>query len=154
MGPEHSNVCELVSLNSISKGFLGECGLRGGYMELHNLSPDFHQELVKLKSIFLCSNSIGQCMVEMMVNPPVKDVAQETKAEYLSEKKAIMDSLKKRANIVTTELNKMKNINCQKIEGAMYAFPSIFFSKKAIEGKTVLMQLPKAGQIFSIVWRC
>ena len=48
-------------------------------MELQNVSPDFHQELVKLKSIFLCSNSVGQCMVEMMVNPPVKDVAAETK---------------------------------------------------------------------------
>lgn len=134
MGPEYDNVCELVSLNSVSKGFLGECGLRGGYMELHNLSPDFHQELVKLKSIFLCSNSIGQCMVEMLVNPPVKNVAPETKAEYEREKKAIVDSLKKRASIVSTELNKMKNIKCQNIEGAMYAFPSITFSKKAIEG--------------------
>jgi aspartate/methionine/tyrosine aminotransferase len=139
MGPEYNDVCEIVSLNSISKGFLGECGLRGGYMELHNLSPDFHQELVKLKSVFLCSNSIGQCMVEMMVNPPVKDVAPETKAEYEKEKKAIVDSLKKRANIVSTELNKMKNIKCQQIEGAMYAFPSIFFSKKAIEGKLALI---------------
>lgn len=115
MGPEYDNVCELVSLNSISKGFLGECGLRGGYMELHNLSPEFHQELVKLKSIFLCSNSLGQCMVELLVNPPVKDVAKETKEEYEREKKAIVDSLKKRANIVSTELNKMKNIKCQNI---------------------------------------
>jgi alanine transaminase len=115
MGPEYDNVCELVSLNSISKGFLGECGLRGGYMELHNLSPEFHQELVKLKSIFLCSNSLGQCMVELLVNPPVKDVAKETKEEYEREKKAIVDSLKKRANIVSTELNKMKSIKCQNI---------------------------------------
>lgn len=27
---------ELVSVNSISKGLIGECGLRGGYMEVHN----------------------------------------------------------------------------------------------------------------------
>ena len=27
---------ELVSVNSISKGLLGESGLRGGYMEMHN----------------------------------------------------------------------------------------------------------------------
>jgi len=66
----------------VSKGFLGECGLRGGYMELHNLSPDFQQQLVKLRSISLCSNTIGQSMVELMVNPPVKDVAPETKLEY------------------------------------------------------------------------
>lgn len=84
MGAEFNNTCELVSLNSVSKGFLGECGLRGGYMELHNINPDVHQELVKLKSIFLCSNSIGQCMVEMMVNPPTHDVKPETKQEYES----------------------------------------------------------------------
>lgn len=39
MGSKYDSACELVTLNSISKGFLGECGLRGGYMELHNLSP-------------------------------------------------------------------------------------------------------------------
>jgi aspartate/methionine/tyrosine aminotransferase len=27
---------EIVSANSISKGLLGECGLRGGYIEVHN----------------------------------------------------------------------------------------------------------------------
>lgn len=30
---------ELVSLNSVSKGLLGECGFRGGYMEVANLDP-------------------------------------------------------------------------------------------------------------------
>lgn len=30
---------ELVSLNSVSKGLLGECGFRGGYMEVHNFDP-------------------------------------------------------------------------------------------------------------------
>lgn len=28
---------ELLSLNSVSKGLMGECGLRGGYMEVHNI---------------------------------------------------------------------------------------------------------------------
>ena len=36
-------VCELkspvnlISYHSTSKGLIGECGLRGGYMELHNI---------------------------------------------------------------------------------------------------------------------
>ena len=38
MGEPYSEEVELVSMNSISKGMLGECGLRGGYMETHNLS--------------------------------------------------------------------------------------------------------------------
>lgn len=33
------NHCELISLNSVSKGILGQCGLRGGYMEIYNISP-------------------------------------------------------------------------------------------------------------------
>jgi len=34
---------------------------------------------------------------------------------------------------VTDALNKMTNVSCQEVEGAMYAFPSIKLGKKAIE---------------------
>ena len=37
MGNPYEKDVELLSLNSISKGLLGECGLRGGYMETTNL---------------------------------------------------------------------------------------------------------------------
>ena len=53
------NSVELLSLNSISKGLLGECGLRGGYLEAHNLDEKVSNELYKLKSIELCSNTVG-----------------------------------------------------------------------------------------------
>lgn len=53
------NSVELLSLNSVSKGLLGECGLRGGYMEAHNLDPFASEQLYKLKSIELCSNTVG-----------------------------------------------------------------------------------------------
>jgi aspartate/methionine/tyrosine aminotransferase len=39
MGEPYSNTVELMSLNSVSKGLMGECGLRGGYLESHNLDP-------------------------------------------------------------------------------------------------------------------
>ena len=38
MGGPYRDEVELISVNSISKGYLGECGLRGGYYELHNMS--------------------------------------------------------------------------------------------------------------------
>ena len=38
MGEPYSSNLELISMNSVSKGMLGECGLRGGYMEAHNIS--------------------------------------------------------------------------------------------------------------------
>jgi len=53
------NSVELMSMNSISKGLLGECGLRGGYLETHNLDEKVSNELYKLKSIELCSNTVG-----------------------------------------------------------------------------------------------
>jgi len=37
MGEPYKSAVELISLNSVSKGLFGECGLRGGYMECHNL---------------------------------------------------------------------------------------------------------------------
>ena len=38
LGAPYSDEVEVISMNSVSKGILGECGLRGGYMETHNLS--------------------------------------------------------------------------------------------------------------------
>lgn len=59
MGEPYSKEVELVSMHSCSKGLLGECGLRGGYFEIHNFSARAKEMLYKLKSINLCSNTIG-----------------------------------------------------------------------------------------------
>jgi hypothetical protein len=39
MGPRASSALELVSFHIVSKGFLGECGQRGGYFEMTNFHP-------------------------------------------------------------------------------------------------------------------
>lgn len=75
MPDQYRSKCELASLHSTSKGLLGECGLRGGYLYVHNFNPDVIEQLVKLKSINLCSNSIGQVMVDLMCNPPLEGVS-------------------------------------------------------------------------------
>lgn len=128
LAPEVRDNCELASLHSVSKGLLGECGLRGGYLYIHNFNPAVVDQLIKLKSINLCSNTVGQLTVELMVNPPTSGVSEETKTTFLAEYKSIYDSLKSRARLVTKELNEMKNIHSQEVEGAMYAFPAIKFS--------------------------
>ena len=69
LGDEYKDTI-LVSFHSISKGFYGECGRRGGYMELINLPKDVFAELVKLASIDLCSNLNGQICTALMMNPP------------------------------------------------------------------------------------
>ena len=60
----------LASMHSISKGFYGECGRRGGYLELLNVSPDVVSEFYKLASINLCSNLNGQICMALVMNPP------------------------------------------------------------------------------------
>lgn len=52
-------------------------------------------------------------MVDLMVNPLQDGVSQATRAQFESEYKALYDSLKYRARLVTKALNAMKNINCQ-----------------------------------------
>jgi len=59
IGEPYSSNVELISFQSISKGLMGECGLKGGYFEAFNLDPFFIEMLNKLKSIELCSNTVG-----------------------------------------------------------------------------------------------
>merc|ERR1719392_98431 len=68
--PEYADKVELVSFHSTSKGVIGECGLRGGYMELVNIHPGMKDQIYKTLSVGLCSNLPGQVMTEVMVNEP------------------------------------------------------------------------------------
>lgn len=107
--------------------------MRAGYLYLHNFNPEVVNQIVKLKSINLCSGAPGQVIMDLMVNPPINDVTPSTKEKYLSEIHFILESLKYRAKIVTKYLNEMVNVKCNQVEGAMYAFPTITFSEKAQE---------------------
>lgn len=113
---------------------MGECGLRGGYMETHNLPNTAEENLYKLKSIELCSNTAGQMAVHLMVNPPQEGVESKACVEqYQREYNAVKQGLKERAKLLSDTFNAMKNVSCTEIQGAMYAFPQIHFSKKFIE---------------------
>jgi len=133
MGAPYSNSVELVSLHSISKGLMGECGLRGGYFETHNLTPFANEMLYKLKSIELCSNTVGQLALNLMVDPPREGrELPETVALYRKQRNEIFDGLQERAKMLTDSFNKMTNVTSNEIEGAMYGFPSVKMSPKAI----------------------
>lgn len=67
---EMKSSCPLVSLHSTSKGFVGECGRRGGYMEVVNFPADVHEQILKLASINLCPNVSGQICCTLMMTPP------------------------------------------------------------------------------------
>lgn len=67
MGPPYNQI-ELVSFMSISKGYMCECGLRGGWMELVNLDPEVKDNLYKGISVMLCPSTIGQTVVSCIVS--------------------------------------------------------------------------------------
>jgi len=48
MEQEFANELELASFHSTSKGYMGECGFRSGYMEINNLDEEVKTQLTKV----------------------------------------------------------------------------------------------------------
>lgn len=110
---------------------MGECGLRGGYFEILGIPESVKAEILKLASISLCSNTIGQITTGLMVNPPGE--GDESFMKYAQERDDILASLKRRAARMTQALNDLEGVTCTNIDGAMYAFPTISIPEKAIK---------------------
>ena len=122
---------QLVSFHSTSKGLIGECGRRGGYMEMHHIDPYVQSQLYKLASSDLCSGTVGQIMTSLMVRPPAPE--DESYELFQKENKTIFEGLKERSKKLVDGLNQIPGIKCVPAEGAMYAFPSVEVPQKAIE---------------------
>eukprot|EP00538_Stauroneis_constricta_P002357 CAMPEP_0119570470 /NCGR_PEP_ID=MMETSP1352-20130426/43631_1 /TAXON_ID=265584 /ORGANISM="Stauroneis constricta, Strain CCMP1120" /LENGTH=491 /DNA_ID=CAMNT_0007620139 /DNA_START=26 /DNA_END=1501 /DNA_ORIENTATION=+ len=122
---------ELFSFHSTSKGVFGECGRRGGYMELTGIDKGVHDQLYKLASASLCSTVSGQIMTSLMVRGP--EPGDESYESHEAEKAAVFESLKRRAKIVSDGLNNIDGFACQPAQGSMYCFPSVQIPPKAIE---------------------
>lgn len=123
--------CQLVSFHSTSKGYWGECGRRGGYLEMVNFPEDVRAELYKLLSICCCSNVDGQYTMDVMINPPKPgDASYEL---FEKEKNGILDSLKIRAKKLSTALNKLDGVSCLSVDGALYTYFRLTMPPKAIE---------------------
>lgn len=127
--PELYKYVQLASLHSTSKGVSGECGQRGGYMELVGFTQEVKDVVFKLASINLCSVVSGQALVELMVNPPKQgDPSYEL---YRKETTGIHRELQERATKLHAAFNKMEDITCNKPMGAMYLFPKLNFTKES-----------------------
>jgi alanine transaminase len=122
---------ELASLHSISKGMVGECGHRGGYFELVGFDPRVQAEIYKFVSITLCAPVIGQCLVELMVNPPRE--GEPSYELYQKEYNSIFESLKERATALYKAFEQMEGVECGEPQGSMYLFPTIRVPPKAAE---------------------
>ena len=119
----------LFSLHSISKGFAGECGHRGGYMELRNIpqvegtSMNLAELILKQASVSLCSNTVGQAIIYMLVNPPEKD--SPPYSVYQKERNAVLRELEEKASLIKESFKQMEGMECFGRTGAMYLFPRL-----------------------------
>ena len=106
MGNPYKDNVELISMHSTSKGLMGECGLRGGYFETHNLDSFADEMLYKLKSIELCSNTMGQITTHLMVDPPKEGRESDSCVKtYRQQRDFIKLGLEERAKLLTETFN-------------------------------------------------
>ncbi|XP_038616539.1 alanine aminotransferase 1 isoform X1 [Tachyglossus aculeatus] len=140
MGPPYSQQQELASFHSASKGFMGECGFRGGYVEVVNMDPDVKQQLAKLVSVRLCPPVPGQALLDVVVSPP--QPGDPSYQQFQGEKQAVLKALAEKAQLTERIFNQAPGIRCNPVQGAMYSFPRISLPARALERAQELGQAP------------
>lgn len=119
----------LFSLHSVSKGFYGECGHRGGYLEIRNPPPvegthlSLDRVLLKQASVNLCPNTVGQFMVYLMVTGPRPGTA--TFELFREERRKVLDDLEAKATMIKAYFKQMDGMDCFGRTGALYLFPRL-----------------------------
>ncbi|XP_062360994.1 alanine aminotransferase 1 [Cinclus cinclus] len=140
LGPPYSEEVELASFHSISKGFMGECGLRGGYMEVVNMNPEVKAELSKLVSVRLCPPVLGQMILDTVMDPPKP--GEPSYERFQAEKKAVLGALAEKARLTQEIFNRTPGIHCNPVQGAMYSFPRIDLPPRALAAAKENKQAP------------
>ncbi|MXY99075.1 MAG: aminotransferase class I/II-fold pyridoxal phosphate-dependent enzyme [Gemmatimonadetes bacterium] len=119
----------LFSVHSTSKGFYGECGHRGGYLEIRNAPRVRNTELsftdlvLKQASVNICSNTVGQLMMYLLVNPPSENA--EPYRRFTNERRTILEDLHEKAVMIRSGFDQMEGVSCYGRTGAMYLFPRL-----------------------------
>ncbi|XP_018450621.1 glutamate--glyoxylate aminotransferase 1 isoform X1 [Raphanus sativus] len=140
MGSPFNKEVQLVSFHTVSKGYWGECGQRGGYFEMTNIPPRVVEEIYKVASIALSPNVSAQIFMGLMVSPPKPgDISYD---QFARESKGILESLRRRAKIMTDGFNSCKNVVCNFTEGAMYSFPQIRLPTGALQAAKQAGKVP------------
>ena len=119
----------LFSVHSTSKGFCGECGHRGGYLEIRNAprvkdaNLSFTDLVLRQASVNICSNTVGQLMMYLLVSPPPENA--EPYRRFTVERRKILDDLRDKAAIIREGFDHMDGMACFGRTGAMYLFPRL-----------------------------
>ncbi|XP_047050110.1 alanine aminotransferase 2-like [Lolium rigidum] len=127
----NTNDISIVSYHSVSMGFSGECGRRGGYMEICGFGEDVIGAICKVASLTLCPNIGGQILTSLVMDTP--KIGDDCFERFLAEKESIDSSLAKRAKTLEEAFCSLEGVTCNKIEGAIYLFPRIHLPAAAIK---------------------
>merc|ERR1719318_2234915 len=100
------NQLEVASFMTCSKGYMGECGIRGGYAEVVNMDPEVMAMLQKSISAKLCPTVLGQACMDAVVNPPV--IGEPSYPGWKEQVEATLASLAERARLVADTLNSIE----------------------------------------------
>src|SRR5882672_6958573 len=98
-------------------GFMGECGLRGGYLEITNFEPQVKAMFFKMLSARLCSSILGQIAMDCVVKPPT--IGSPSYEIFIKEKEEVLESLRKRAKLTADTFNSIPGIVSNPVAGAM-----------------------------------
>jgi aspartate/methionine/tyrosine aminotransferase len=119
----------LFSLHSVSKGYFGECGHRGGYFEVRHepriagSGAPLLPLLLKQASVNLCSNTMGQALTYLMVTPP--EEGTPARERYEGERRQILDDLLAKATLIREAFGRMEGVRSFGRIGALYLFPRL-----------------------------
>ncbi|KAL0822136.1 hypothetical protein ABMA28_004269 [Loxostege sticticalis] len=149
MGAPYNTEVELASFMTVSKGYMGECGLRGGWMELVNMDPVVQANLYKAISAMLCPTTLGQTAVDCVARPP--QPGEPSYELFIKEKSAVLDSLNKRAKMIADTFNNMEGFSCNTVQGAMYAFPQFQLPARAVSAAKAAGQAPDVYYVFKLL---
>ena len=74
-------------------------------------------------------------MTDALVNPPKP--GEPSYDLHTQEKTAVLDSLSRKAKMVHERMNQITGVQCNEVQGAMYAFPKVAIPEEALEDAEV-----------------
>uniref|UniRef100_A0A669ERG8 alanine transaminase n=1 Tax=Oreochromis niloticus TaxID=8128 RepID=A0A669ERG8_ORENI len=124
MGKTYAETMELVSFHSISTAYIGECGLRGGYMEVVNIDP----AVKKCLNFTPSAPVLPQLALEL--STPQLTV---TFVLFLKEIHHIEDTLSQNAKRALEFLNRVEGMSCQPSMAGPFLYPRVHLPPHMVE---------------------
>uniref|UniRef100_A0A668TU04 alanine transaminase n=1 Tax=Oreochromis aureus TaxID=47969 RepID=A0A668TU04_OREAU len=118
MGKTYAETMELVSFHSISTAYIGECGLRGGYMEVVNIDP----AVKKCLNFTPSAPVLPQLALELSLNPPRPE---DSSYNSYTQVRGLSYALE--------FLNRVEGMSCQPSMAGPFLYPRVHLPPHMVE---------------------